>query len=842
MHDNVKASVAHLLLFVLLLTVGSRVSVGQERVEFDSAFLRGGAVRGLDVSRYSQDNPVPPGEYDSDIYVNDNWKGKTRLLFKDSASEGASILCSNDSILSLLDLDSAAISEKDQQKNADACAPLKSLIPKADINYRLDAFRLDVSIPQAYVRSRPRGYISPDTWQSGVPSAFVNYNYNFYQSTATQLGQTNNSHFLNLNGGFNLGNWHFRHRGTLNWGSANQYEDSASSRYRSYANYLQRDIPVLKSQIMLGDFSTDGRLFENMSVRGVQLFSDDQMLPESIRGFAPVVRGVAQGNAKVTIVQNSNVIYETTVPPGPFEINDLYASGYGGDLNVTVTEADGSARTFTVPATQASQMLRPGNLRYQIAAGQFRFGATTFDEKVLQASVQYGVNNWLTLNAGFNGSRRFQSVLVGGVFNTPLGALGLDLISSHSQISDGMKESRVSWRVNYSNYIARTKTSLALTATRYASTGFTSVQNAILQSHQDVLTERSEYLLDRQKNQLQLSLNQPFSDKWGSMYLTGYMTDYWSRSGRNVTVAAGYTNSYKGIGYTLSFSRTRDYYSGKSDNSVLLSISIPLEKNTFVTTQVGQRTSAGAFASSALSGTAGDNNQYSYGASVAHDSSGTTGSANAGYRSSYGVFNASMGAGREYRQLGASASGAVIVHPKGISFSEQVGDTFAIISAPGAEGARIAMGTNAKLGADGVGIVPYLNPYNINRVGIDPQEASENVDFDATSQQVIPRANSAMLVELKTKTGTGVLFQSRLADDSFPPMGTDVVDEEGNMLGFVAQQGQIFVRGPKANGVLILRWGSADNEQCKAPYSIDPATLSKRQNDAELIRVKIQCK
>ncbi len=53
-----------------------------------------------------------------------------------------------------------------------------------------------------------------------------------------------------------------------------------------------------------------------MQFRGVQLMSDDEMQPDSMNGFAPIVRGVAHSNAKVTIAQHGYVIYETYVSPG----------------------------------------------------------------------------------------------------------------------------------------------------------------------------------------------------------------------------------------------------------------------------------------------------------------------------------------------------------------------------------------------------------------------------------------------------------------------------------------------------------------------------------------------
>lgn len=70
------------------------------------------------------------------------------------------------------------------------------------------------------------------------------------------------------------------------------------------------------------------------------------MLPQSRRGYAPDIRGIARTNAVVTVRQNDRIIYETTVPPGAFVIEDLYPTGYGGNLDVKVTEADGSVQSF----------------------------------------------------------------------------------------------------------------------------------------------------------------------------------------------------------------------------------------------------------------------------------------------------------------------------------------------------------------------------------------------------------------------------------------------------------------------------------------------------------------
>lgn len=125
--------------------------------------------------------------------------------------------------------------------------------------------------------------------------------------------------------------------------------------------------------MLLGEGFTDGHFFSGTGFRGIQLSSDDRMLPDSQRGYAPVVRGVAKSNARVTVLQGKSTLYETTVAPGPFAINDLYATNYAGDLTVVVTEADGSVSTFTVPFAAVPESIRPGQSRYSAIVGRSRY-------------------------------------------------------------------------------------------------------------------------------------------------------------------------------------------------------------------------------------------------------------------------------------------------------------------------------------------------------------------------------------------------------------------------------------------------------------------------------------
>lgn len=88
------------------------------------------------------------------------------------------------------------------------------------------------------------------------------------------------------------------------------------------------------------------------------------MLPDSQSGFAPTVRGIAKSRAQVTIKQNGYVIYQTYMPPGPFEISDLNPTSSAGDLEVTIKESDNSETVYTVPYAAVPILQREGHLKY----------------------------------------------------------------------------------------------------------------------------------------------------------------------------------------------------------------------------------------------------------------------------------------------------------------------------------------------------------------------------------------------------------------------------------------------------------------------------------------------
>jgi len=796
------------------------VSAPQEfaQVEFESDLLNNGGAT-IDVSRYARGNVVPAGDYRPDIYVNGRWVARAEMPFKTEPNTVDAQPCFDKALLGKIGVNLTGLLQ-DIQATLDrdgACVRLGEAIPDASASFDFNDLRLDLSIPQIAMLRQARGYVSPDQWSPGVVAGMLGYNVNVYQSRVSG-GANSTQGYLGLDTGVNLGRWHFRHNGSLSW------SDRGHNSYQNVATYVQRDLTDLSSQLVLGDSYTSGDLFDSTQFRGVRIYTDDRMLPDSLRGYAPVVRGIASTNAKVTITQNGVKLYETTVAPGAFVIDDLYATGYGGDLHVTVQEADGSTHSFSVPYASVPLSLRPGQSRYSFAAGVVRDVNSSTNPPFAQATWQRGFTNTLTGYGGVSIAQGYLAAMVGGVLNTPWGAVGADVTQASTKIPGEKRYSGSSARVSYAKTVAATGTNIAIAAYRYSTNGYFGLNDAMLARDQAKQGLGSVGVW-RQRNRASLTVSQQFGNGGGSLNLTASAATYWNRSGSDVNYSFGYSNTFRNVSYSVSAARQRNGR-GEASTLFLVNLSIPLGRTRPVTLMSNfiRDTRGTTQVQTRLSGSVGVDNDFSYGLNVNNDSgsgrSQTSGGANAMYRAPYAELSGSVGASADYQQFSFGARGAVVAHPGGVTLSQPLSETFGIVEAPGAAGARITNVSGVRVDRRGYAVVPYLTPYALNAVELDPKGLSMDVELKETSQQIAPRAGAVPLLKFKTVTGRSAVIRARLADGTPLPFGATVQDDSGKDVGVVGQASRVLVRGMKDKGELVVTWGNDGNARCKIAYEL----------------------
>ncbi|MGL4757389.1 MAG: fimbria/pilus outer membrane usher protein, partial [Aeromonadaceae bacterium] len=287
-----------------------------------------------DLSYFAQQGEQLPGRYRVEVYVNQQRIDTASLSFVRVAHQLQPELTL--AYLRELGVNTAASAALASLTEQEPITDLGRYIPSAFTRFDFAAQRLDISIPQVAMRQASRDVVPMALWDDGIPAAFVDYTFSG-SSNHSQQGSTA-SYFLNLRSGANAGPWRLRNLASYQ-----------SGHWQSRASWLQRDLRGLRSQLRLGESYTSGLLFNSMSFQGLSLVSDDAMLPDSERGFAPTLHGVAHSNARVTVRQHGYIIYETYVAPGAFAIEDLQPTTQSGDLLVTVRESDGSETHFTQP-------------------------------------------------------------------------------------------------------------------------------------------------------------------------------------------------------------------------------------------------------------------------------------------------------------------------------------------------------------------------------------------------------------------------------------------------------------------------------------------------------------
>ena len=837
--------------------------------DFDRSMLAGAGHDTADLSRFEHGNPVLPGIYNLDVYLNKDWVGRMDVRFAAPSRDANAVPCISTELLDRMGVvpAKAGAAAAARLSSPSACVTMGELIPGATLSIDMPDLRMDVTVPQAYMHERPRGWVNPASWDAGIPAFLLNYNFNSYHTSSGSQGQT--STYLGLRAGFNIGLWQFRQNSTAIWQSGVAGQPS-QHHWHNIDAYVQRALPSMGAVLSLGDSHTDGAVFDSYALRGVQLGTDDRMLPQSLRGYAPVVRGMAYSNAKVVVSQNGVQIYQTTVAPGPFVIDDLYPTGYGGDLVVTVTEADGRQRSFTVPYAAVAQLMRAGVTRFDVAAGQLRDTILQDSPNVVQAAVQHGFSNLLTGYAGVQGSTGYAAALVGGAINTRFGALALDITQAHTSIPGYGSYNGQSFRITYSKVIPETDTSLSVAADRYSTGGFLSLGDAeaardyarrglnALQYQpsnvqtidglpaQSLLTpaqlatlggtayNSSPYTargLLQQRNRFTMTLSQQLGSRAGSLYANASINDYWNRNGSDTQFQVGYNNHIGRLAYGLSVSRGRTAL-GSYDNQVSFNASLPLGDSPHtpsVSFNLNHDTGNGTQEQATVNGAAGQWNQFNYGATASHGGS-NTGNAydvNAGYNGPYATLNASVGSGSGYSQASFGASGAVIVHAGGVTFGQATGDTIALVHAPGAAGAHILSAPGLKVDHSGYALVPYLAPYQLDTVQIDPQGLPLGVQLDATSAQVAPYAGAVVMLDFKSKSGQALIARIRMPDGKPVPFGAEVHDAQGNPVGIVGQDGQALLSVHANSGVLTVQQDQ-DTTVCRFNYQI-PARDKKAE-------------
>lgn len=801
-----------------------------EEYVFSAELFRGGRMSQAKLAQLNQKNGVAAGSYRLDLYLNGEFVDAFEVAFI-SRDGGSPAACLSPEVYRRAGIRIAGEVTGD-------CLFFASEVKGGRAEVDMSRLRLKLSVPRALLNHAPRGYVDPQDLTAGSAIGFINYLSNYYHVDYSDgAGGSRDSAWLSLNGGLNVAGWQYRQLSNLSWSR------EAGSRWRNIRRYLQKPLPGIGSQLMLGELVTSGRFFSGLSYRGAALATDDRMLPDSMRGYAPVIAGVAAGNARVSVRQNGKEIYQTTVAPGAFEINDLYPTSYSGDLEVEVAEADGSVKSFNVPFSAVPESMRPGISRFNIETGRTRDGGE--ESWFGDLTWQRGLSNAITVNSGLRLADAYRAGMLGGVYSSLLGAVGLDVTGSQARMPGaGVVHGWMS-HLSWSKTFQPIGSTLSLAGYRYSTRGYRDLSD-VLDIRRSARKERGTWSATAsQRSRFDISLSQNLQ-RLGSLFVTGSTQSYRDGRSRDTQLQFGYSNSFRhGIGMNLTFGRQRTGgygERGRMQTFSSLSFSLPLggpeSRRPTLSTSVTRASDGGTQYQSSLSGSLGEQQATGYGlhASRGSQRGQTTVGGNLQRRlqdTTLG-FNASRGDG--YWQASANAQGALAIHGGGLTFGHYLSDTFALVEAKGAEGARVYNAHQVTINKSGYALIPAVTPYRYNRITLDPQEMDGSAELIDSERRIAPVAGAAAKVVFRTRRGTAMLIKSLLPDGAPVPLGADVLDEAGNTVGMAGQGGQVYVRSEQEKGRLVVRWGDGATERCGLAFD-----LTGRARSQPLVRLSAVC-
>ena len=824
---------------LVIFSTMRHAAVAADDLQFNPAFLNGENAATADLSWVNAGSALPPGDYSINVYINSHYAftGTVNFSTDDRETQGLSLPCLTATQLDALGVDTHQTTEGTLPLTK-RCYFLNHLFPGANFDFDQKTLTLNFTLPQSNMRNLPRGFVSPESWERGVTSAWLNYvvngaNNEYQDTTRTRDQQL----FVSLNSGANLGAWRLRDFTT--W-------TKDTNELTHVQTWLQRDIPALHAQVYAGETYTSPQVFDSVGLRGIALKTDDNMLPASLNGYAPEVRGIARSNATVTIRQNGNIIYQTNVTPGAFVLKDLYPTSSGGDLAITIEESDGSKTQYTIPFASVPNLVRAGQFKYALGAGKFRPTGSQDSPELAQGELFFGWQYGLTFYGGAQFTSNYNALALGVGQNLGrLGAYSLDITHARSTLADDNRYTGDSLRLRYSKLLNNIGTRFNFYSLRYSTEGFYTLSDTTYKgmrggtakqvvADDGTMTTSYEnvynlHMSRKAKNQLLLSQS---LGEWGSLSLSWDQQSYWNTSKKTQGIQFAWNTTLKGVSVGVSFQRSTSLYDNERDNILSMSLSVPFgqpqlaTRSRFTTTHSD---STGTTNSAGISGyvPGQDNLFYSVNQRYSRQQQ-YGGDAMLQYEGQWGDYNLGYSYGNHSRNLSYGISGGAVLHGGGLTLSQPLGNTNILISAPGASNVAVLNHKGIKTDSRGYAVIPYATPYRVNQVALDVTTVGNNVELDNAIVNKTPTDGAMVLANITTRRGAKGMFIVHYRRDVLP-FGTVVsLQDDDRTSSIVGDGGSLYLSGLPQQGTLKAVWGRGSDQRCVIRYQLTEKRYNAR--------------
>lgn len=818
-YHNIKNRLSNFVGLLLLLPL---VMTAKADVKFSAQMLDLGANEQIDIDRFSRAGFVQPGKYNLAWRVNgQSFSESSFLIQPNPAGIGFSILCLLPEHLDKIPLTIQARKHIKLLGNPE-CLDWDSLpgtTYQVDINNQI----IDISMPKKYLEFSEDNWDPPALWEEGLSGALLDYNLN-----ATHQ-QNRGSHRDSMDStgvvGLNFASWRLRGdwQGSLYHNTRS--EQAADKNFQWNQVYLYRAIKPLSASLSLGETYFNSDIFDSFRFTGASLYTDTDMLPPSLRDFAPEVTGVARTNAQVEISQNGRILYQTQVPAGPFTINSL-PSYLSGIIDVTILEQDGSEQKYQVNANSVPFLTRPGSFRYKLALGKpLKDTHKTINTPFSSGEISWGVSNNWSLYSGFIGSEEYTSLSLGiGRDLFSFGAASFDI--THSTANVEQKSSKIgnTYRLNYNKQLANMNIQLQLSAMKYDNN---------FMSMPDFIDYSAGHVFNAPKGMYSVSINKRFNDQRLSSSLS-----YSKRTFQHKEDTHRYdftlSKYFDVVGYkniAASLSGYESSQSGSKDNGLFFNLSIPWGSYSSINYNA-TKDNRGINQLMGVFHRVDENTNYRL--NLGQSRSNLTGNAFFNHDASNAKFSGSSSFSEgQYVAFGFNVQGGVTMTPQGGAMHRIgiPGNTRVLVDTDDVPGIPIrGYGRSTYSNYFGKAIVPDVRNYYRNKIIVDMNELPDDADVIDTVDTVTLTKGAIGYRQFQVNAGLKRMVFIRLDDSKIPPFGAEVFNSKGQNTGIIGESGATYLSGIKPNETMTI--GKGDSQLCKMQI---PDDLSSVQDSVLLV-------
>ncbi|UDN38056.1 fimbria/pilus outer membrane usher protein [Proteus sp. NMG38-2] len=739
------------------------------------------------------ENKKSEGFYYSIIHINNRKKMAKLLYFKNIDNKLIPCLSVNDFISLGIDADFYSIKKEHQD-----IIPLIEY--SIDFKYSFSNQKLNLIIPQKALIKRENKIIDEKDWDNGITALFSQYSYSIRHHQKKDLEQK-----LSLQTGLNLGTWRIRSQNSFYW-NKNRYQSKLSS------IYTYRQINSFSALFYGGKFSPTTRILPTDKIIGFQLISNNLILSNTLYANKPIIEGIADTEAQVVIKQGDKVIYESTVPPGPFIINSLPVLG-SEKLSLEVKEADGRIKTSTHYFTSLPNQLNKGSYQYNFISGTLAKNSDKENSIFLLSELSYGLSQRITSYSAIKKRDNYMNYLSGLSLDLGiLGGLATDLSYENSK-------NKFKYQFRYQKKISKTQA--------YFTSGIS------FYHYLDNFQKK-----DRVKINYSFSLSQNFSDLG---YLSfQYHEKIYKTTSKNFELGTSFSSSINKINYNIKYNFKKDR--SIFDHSFSLNLHIPLGNNSehyhWFNNQIDYQNKKKHYINTTNIGGALLNYNLGYSVNYQHSYDEKRKfnrfSTNARYQNNYQFYTFNVNKVEDSYNYNVSINGGIVLHSNGITLTPRLGRTFALINTQGISGIKTSFSTKAKTDIFGNLILNNITPYRINNIKLNATTLPQQAETEVYSKNIIPTLGSVSKIIFPIKIGYRVIFKSTTP----LPFASTVTtfDKNGNIIshGLVSENNIIFLSGITESGLVKVKWG--EDKQCQFNYEIDD-----NEKNITLIKKEINC-